>query len=88
MGIVIDHHGWRQAAASEAPDRFKGKFSIPGNASNLQAQFLFNLFQDLFAPFDITGSPKADPDDVLSSWDGCEEGVKGDDSVDLRRREV
>lgn len=88
MGVIIDHHGWRQTAAPEAPDRFKGKLPVPGDASHLQAEFLFNLIQDLLASFDITGRPKADPDDMFSPWDCREECIKGDDSVDLRRREV
>jgi hypothetical protein len=40
------------------------------------------------APLDITGGPHADPDDVFSAWKGSKEGIKGDDPIDLGRREI
>jgi hypothetical protein len=46
------------------------------------------LFQDLLRSPNITGCPQADPDDVLTSWNGSKKGIERDDTVDLRRREM
>ena len=88
MRVIVDHDGRGETAATQASNRLQRKFSIFGDATYLEAQFLFQSLEDLFAAFDITGSPHADADDMFPSRNDGEEGIKGDDAENLGRREV
>ena len=88
MCLIVDHDGRSETAATQTPNRLQGKLPVFGDATYLEAQFLLQFLEDLFAAFDITGGSHADADDVFSSGNGGEKGIEGDDAENLGRREV
>jgi hypothetical protein len=88
MRVMVDHDGRSETAATQTPNRLQRKLPVLGDSPHLEAQFLLQSFEDLFASFDITGGPHADADDMLSSGKGGEEGIERDDTVYLGRRKI
>jgi len=88
MRVIVDHDGRGETAATQAPNCLQRKLPVFGNATHVEAQFLLQLLEDLFAAFDITGGSHADADDMFSSGNRGEKGIEGDDAENLGRREV
>jgi hypothetical protein len=88
MRVTVDHDGRGKTAATQTPNRLQRKLPVLGDATYLEAQFLFQPLEDLFAAFDITGGSHANADDMFSSGNCCEKSIKGDDAENLGRGKV
>ncbi len=83
MGVMVndDHRG--QTTGPETSDRLERKPPITSNPPDLNIQLTLEVLKDLFGAPYIAGRSHTDPDDMLSSGDGCEKGIEGGNPEDL-----
>ena len=83
VDLAINGNSRSNTANADAAQCIDGKQAVSGSLAGLYTQDLGELVDDLLSALNIAGSTQAAADDILALRLQREEGIEGDNTVDL-----
>ena len=81
--LAVDGNSGSDAAGADAAQGIDGKQAVSGSLTGLDTQDFGELVDDLLGALNIAGSTQAAANDILALGLQGEEGIEGDNTVDL-----